>query len=360
MKNFHCDACEGMLFFENSLCGRCEQPVGYFPDRGLMRTLRGDGYRRCRNFEVENVCNWMVPADDPEPYCLSCRLTRVIPDLSQPQNRELWYRTEVAKRRLIYGLIDLGLPVVGKHIDAEQGLAFEFRADVLTGHDEGVITLNIAEADDAERERRRTQLHEPQRTLLGHFRHEIGHYYWNLLIRGSERLQEWRRLFGDERADYGEALRRHYAAGPAADWQRNFVSAYAASHPWEDWAETWAHYLHMTDCLDTAAAAGISLRAPARTGTTQRARAMTGTTEFDTLIRNWVALTCVLNNLNRSMGMPDAYPFVLPQPALAKLRFVHEVVTGYDAAEFIREPIDHPVFPASMKTRASGLMFAPA
>ncbi len=160
----------------------------------------------------------MVPADDPEPYCVSCRLTRVIPDLSQPQNRELWYRTEVAKRRLIYGLIDLGLPVVGKHVDAEQGLAFEFRADrrcpVLTGHDEGVITLNIAEADDAERERRRTQLHEPYRTLLGHFRHEIGHYYWNLLIRDSERLQEWRRLFGDERADYGEALRRHYARGP--------------------------------------------------------------------------------------------------------------------------------------------------
>jgi hypothetical protein len=299
----------------------------------------------------------MVPADDPEPWCLSCRLTRVIPDLSRPQNRGLWYRTEVAKRRLIYSLLDLGLPVVGKHIDAEQGLAFEFRDDVLTGHDEGVITLNIAEADDAERERRRTELHEPYRTLLGHFRHEIGHYYWNLLIRGSERLADWRRLFGDERADYGEALRRHYAEGPAADWHRNFVTAYAASHPWEDWAETWAHYLHMTDCLDTAAASGITLRST-HAGTTQRVKVPASGNDFDRLTSSWMSLTCVLNNLNRSMGMADAYPFVLPAPALAKLRFVHELVTGYDAAEFIRPPDDQPVFPAAMRAHATGLMFA--
>jgi hypothetical protein len=356
MKNFQCDTCSGPLFFENSLCGQCEQPVGYFPDRGIMRTLRGETYRRCRNYQAENICNWMVPADDPEAYCLSCRLTRVIPDLSQPRNHELWHRAEIAKRRLIYGLLDLGLPVISKQVDADLGLAFEFRADtpepggtVMTGHDDGVITLNLAEADDAERERRRTQLHEPYRTLLGHFRHEVGHYYWNLLILGSERLQEFRRLFGDERVDYGEALRNYYAQGPVADWQRNFVSGYAASHPWEDWAETWAHYLHMTDCLDTAAASGFSLRPTSRGSAPQRMKAMVENAEFDTLSKNWVGLTCVLNNLNRSMGMQDAYPFVLPPPALAKLRFVHEVVTGYEAEEFILPPLGHPPFPAAMR-----------
>jgi hypothetical protein len=351
MKNFQCDACNGVLFFENSECTGCNQPVGYFPDRGVMKTLRGDTHRRCVNFETENVCNWTVAADDTEAYCVSCRLTQLIPDLSQPQNHELWHRTEVAKRRLLYTLLDLGLPVVGKNVDAVQGLAFEFRADapgtdgpVLTGHADGLITLNIAEADDAERERRRMQLHEPYRTLLGHFRHEIGHYYWNLLIRDSERLQEFRQLFGDEQADYAMALSKHYEAGPPADWQQHFVTSYASSHPWEDWAETWAHYLHMMDCLDTAAASGISLAPPRRGAAPLRLRAIAGNREFDTLTSNWTALTTVLNNLNRSMGMADAYPFVLSPPVLAKLRFVHEVVTGLDPEEQVRPPAGHPLF----------------
>jgi hypothetical protein len=345
MKNFQCDVCNGPLFFENSLCSHCELQVGYFPDRGMMLTLKGGGHRRCQNFAVENVCNWMVPADDPEPYCLSCRLTQVIPDLTQPRNRELWYRTEVAKRRMIYTLLELGMPVVSKKVDAEAGLAFEFLADtpgaedvVLTGHSEGVITLNLAEADDAERERRRVHLHEPYRTLLGHFRHEVGHYYWDLLIRDSEVLPYWRRLFGDERADYGEALRRHYEQGPMPDWQSHFVSSYATAHPWEDWAETWAHYLHMVDSLDTAAAAGIALRVPRRDGGLVRMAPVAGNGEFDTLTKNWVALTLVLNNLNRSMGLQDAYPFVLSAPALAKLRFVHEVVSGFEPEAMARPP----------------------
>lgn len=349
MKKFQCDVCNGPLFFENSLCSHCELPVGYFPDRGTMMTLKGDSPRRCRNFEVENVCNWMVAADDPNPYCLSCRLTRVIPDLTQPDNRALWYRTEAAKRRLIYTLLELGLPVISKEVDAEAGLAFEFLADtpgadgvVLTGHNEGVITLNIAEADDAERERRRMRLHEPYRTLLGHFRHEIGHYYWNLLIRDSELLPNWRRLFGDERADYAQSLRQHYENGPAPAWQDSFVSAYAASHPWEDWAETWAHYLHMVDSLDTAAAAGIALRAPRRDGKLVQMAPVDGNGGFDTLTRNWVALTLVLNNLNRSMGLQDAYPFVLSAPALAKLRFVHEIVSGYEPEAMARPPESRP------------------
>lgn len=241
MKTFHCDVCDGQLFFENSLCTRCNLPVGYFPDRKDMATLKDKRHRPCRNFETEQVCNWMISPDDPEEFCVSCRLTRLIPDLSQPGHRTLWQRTEAAKRRLIYSLIDLGLPVVSKDVDADQGLAFEFRADVpgtdgqavLTGHADGVITLNIAEADDAERERRRMQLHEPYRTLLGHFRHEVGHYYWDVLVRDSECLARYRGIFGDERQDYAQALKVHYDNGPPADWQQSFVSAYAASHPWE-------------------------------------------------------------------------------------------------------------------------------
>ena len=334
MKTFHCDVCNGPLFFENSRCTRCDLAVGYFPDRNEMATLKGKRHRSCHNYEVEQICNWMIPAEDPDEYCLSCRLTRTIPSLETPGHRALWHRLEIAKRRLIYSLLDLGLPVIGKTMDPEQGLAFEFLADVpgpdgkpvMTGHADGVITLNIAEADDSERERRRNQLREPYRTLLGHFRHETGHYYWNLLIRDSDRLADFRRVFGDERADYAQSMQRHYAEGPPEDWQTHFVSAYASSHPWEDWAETWAHYLHMTDSLDTAAALGIALRPePRKSPRTVPERNLAG---FGDLASSWATLTCALNCLNRSMGLQDAYPFVLPEPALAKLRYVHELVNG--------------------------------
>jgi hypothetical protein len=322
---FSCDACHGPLFFENTLCGRCGRAVAYFPDPGEMGVIEGKPCRPCRNYEVENVCNWVVPAGEGSDFCRSCRLTRVIPDLADPNNRERWRRIELAKRRLLCTLFELGLPVIGRDENEAAGLAFEFRADapgaegaVMTGHDEGVITLNVVEADDDERERRRLQLHEPYRTLLGHFRHEIGHYYWDVLLRNSTRLDDWRRMFGDETTDYSESLQRHYEQGPPSDWQQRFVSTYASSHPWEDWAETWAHYLHMIDTLDTAAASGIALELQ---GSPAQA-------EFGLLVKDWLELTCVLNNLNRSMGLQDAYPFVLSTAALEKLRFVHELVAG--------------------------------
>jgi len=65
---------------------------------------------------------------------------------------------------------------------------------VLTSHCNGLITLNIAEADDAERERRRVKFHEPYRTLLGHLRHEVAHYYWDRLIANSKWLSGFSRL----------------------------------------------------------------------------------------------------------------------------------------------------------------------
>jgi hypothetical protein len=294
---------------------------------------RNRTYRRCSNYDLENICNWAVTSDDPNPLCLSCRLTKVIPDLSLSGNKEAWYRMEVAKRRLVYSLLSLDLPVEPKGSDSDRGLVFEFLADVpgsgpaLTGHDNGVITINLAEADDAQREHRRSQLHEPYRTLLGHFRHEIGHYYWDRLIDGSDRLEAFRNLFGDERMDYSEALQRHYGNGARSDWQQSFVSAYASSHPWEDWAESWAHYLHMLDALETASACGLSLK-PRRADEPSMKTDVRGIPHgsFDRMIGDWFPLTYVLNNLNRSLGLADGYPFVLSAAAVDKLRFVHETM----------------------------------
>ena len=358
MKMFHCGHCDQLVFFENTTCVSCGHVLAYLPDQRQMAALEPDGgdlwhslsslsgvaptsYRLCQNYRVEGVCNWAIPADEPHAHCESCRLTRTIPNLGNPANRDAWARLEVSKRRLIYSLHSLDLPLVNKQEDPRGGLAFEFLADpdptipnapkVLTGHDEGVITINIAEADDAEREKRRHLMHEPYRTLLGHFRHEVGHYYWDRLIKDSEWIDGFRDLFGDERRDYNQAIQAHHAHGAPADWPSTFVSAYASSHPWEDWAETWAHFLHIVDTLETAVECGLSLT-PRRKGEPSMKPdiALDGErpTSFDQVINRWFPLTYVLNNLNRGMGLPDAYPFVLSAPAIEKLRFVHEVVSG--------------------------------
>jgi hypothetical protein len=308
----------------------------------LGRPEDSPAYRLCANFDQVSVCNWVVSADDPEGLCRSCRLTRVIPDLSSERNRIGWFRLEVAKRRTLYTLLGLGLPIDPKHGDGGSGLAFEFLEDsrvgdaqrVLTGHDNGVITINVAEADDVHREKERTLQKEPYRTLLGHFRHEIGHYYWDQLIANGPKLEAFRALFGDEQADYQQALERHYGEGPPPFWERSFISAYATMHPWEDWAESWAHYLHMVDALETAGAAGLALR-PKRSDEPRmqpppdplnpRHR------DFEAMIESWLSLTYVLNNLSRGLGLPDSYPFVLSNPAIDKLKFIHDVIDEHRA-----------------------------
>jgi hypothetical protein len=353
VKVFHCDHCRQLVFFENTECVSCAHRLAYLPDLGVVGSLEpagegtwrsplarsgGNTYRLCRNYSEEQICNWTVRADDLQPLCVSCRLTRVIPDLGHPEGRLAWYRLEVAKRRLVFTLLSLGLPVLNRDEDPQCGLAFEFKADtpdregaVLTGHREGVIIINVAEADDAERERRRKSVHEPYRTLLGHVRHESGHYYWDRLIGRGPHLEQFRSLFGDERRDYAEALHVHYETGGPADWQSQYVSAYASVHAWEDWAETWAHYLHMVDTLETAEACGLSLRPrrPDEPSLDNLPQApASADVMFTALIDNWFAVTYLLNNLNRGLGLADAYPFVLSEPAIEKLQFVHDVVRG--------------------------------
>ena len=350
MKLFTCTHCGNRVFFENLSCEVCHATLGYVPaeqtmvafatdDDGHWRRLGPDGpaYRPCSNYANEHVCNWMVPADSPHQLCASCRTTHTIPALGKPQNRAYWHALEQEKRRLFYTLIELGLPTPNKLDDPVNGLSFEFleetspKARVLTGHDEGVITLNIAEADDAQRERIRLSMHEPYRTLLGHFRHEIGHYYWDRLIRNTPWIDECRALFGDETIDYADALKRHYAA-PRADWPQHFISVYASSHPWEDWAETWAHYLHMADTADTAMSFGVDatnveLASDLFTPDDLWLPGHPGAARFLDFLNGWVLLTNVLNELSRSMGQPDYYPFVLPRVAVGKLQFIHCVIT---------------------------------
>ena len=347
MKVFHCDHCGHLLFFENTQCVRCGHTVAYLPDLARVGSLdqnddgawqsplvgaSSQGYRLCENYTVHQVCNWAIAAGDSHTLCVCCRLTRVIPDLSVEAHRANWYRLEVAKRRLVFTLLALGLPVASREEDPDRGLVFEFLADspdrpVTTGHAGGVITVNLAEADDAERERRRQSLNEPYRTLAGHLRHESGHYYWERLIGGTAALTGFRALFGDERVDYAETLRAYYENGPAADWQQRFITGYASAHPFEDWAETWAHYLHMIDTLETAAACGFSLR-PRRADEPSLPAlpfVVSGGLPFERLIESWFPLTYALNNLTRGLGQADAYPFVLSPPAIEKLRFVHDI-----------------------------------
>jgi hypothetical protein len=349
MKTFHCSNCENLVFFENDTCLSCLRSLAYLPDERQMASFEASNdaqlqyqskaYRLCANYTGQQICNWALPAEDPETLCRSCRLTHIIPDLSQSGNKEAWHRLEIAKRRLLVTVLDLNLPLSRKTPSNPPGVEFEFLQDatqpngdssrVLTGHDNGLITINVAEADDVYREQQRTRQHEPYRTLLGHFRHEIGHYYWDLLLSNSPRLSDFRAVFGDERADYQLALHQHYEQGPPPNWANDFISAYASTHPWEDWAESWAHVLHMIDALETAQFVGVSLK-PRRVDEPALnlpvPAAQDDSTDFSAMIRSWLSLTYALNNFTRGLGLADSYPFVLSERVVEKLRFVYETI----------------------------------
>jgi len=327
MKNFICK-CGKLLFFENTKCLSCNYRVGFDPHGMKMHRLSDEGVgsksklRRCKNSIDYDVCNWLV--NDPQSnYCLSCELNHTIPNLLDQNRRAWWKSLESAKRRLIYSLLSLNLPVVGKSKDP-MGLAFKFMEDqrtnpevlerhVNTGHLDGMITINIAEADRVKSEIARQTTRELYRTLLGHFRHESGHYYFLKLIVSDKIKKQFVDLFGDYTQDYGKALSEYYENNLVSPHDPDMISHYAQSHPWEDWAEVWAHYLHMIDTLETA----------------NQYRVRQSSAQFDDIdktLRKWGELTLLLNSLNRSMGLEDAYPFVLSELSLRKLRFVHGLI----------------------------------
>lgn len=330
MNRFACD-CGSPVYFENDFCINCRSALGYDPIRGDMVTLAdwGDGryrdqyghnFRYCENGVEHAVCNWLRPADSPSQFCQACQFNRTIPDQSRAENQERWLVLERAKKRLFYTLARLNLPLLNGWADPQRGLLLDFIEDarssdeypetfVSTGYLGGIITVNALEADTVARATAQDELGESYRTVLGHLRHESGHYYWSLLNPSPSLLAEFRLLFGDERADYRAALDAHYQAGSPKQWRERFISAYASSHPSEDWAECWGHYLHIYDALDTAWAHQLLERKPESMSMSERLRA-------------WSKISLMLNELNRSVGRGDAYPFVINEFVAEKLDFI--------------------------------------
>lgn len=348
MKIFQCQACDQPISFESTACESCGRKLGYVSDVNEVSALEPSGdfwhayanparkYKFCANASYD-ACNWLIPEGSYDRYCTACRHNHVVPDLSVAWNLTRWRQIEAAKHRLFYSLMRLNLPLMTRDENPVTGLAFDFLVDpaetyrvgppVLTGHQSGLITLNIAEADDVERERRRMLFGEYYRTLLGHFRHEIGHYFWNALVRFDQSLWTFRDLFGDERANYAAALQRHYAHGAPPDWEESFVSAYATAHPWEDFAETWAHYLHIVDTVETASTFELHVRPRLRHGRGEPVIIDYDPyqiSDFGRLVEAWLPLTYAVNSLSRSMGQQALYPFTLTPAVIAKLSFVHE------------------------------------
>ncbi len=343
MKVYTCSTCNNLVYFENNICLSCGHTLGFDADQLELVALTveseqsvylavssGARYRLCENASY-GTCNWLIPIQYSNTLCLACLLNRTIPSL-RDKNLERWKRIETAKHRLVYSLLRLNLPLTGKD-GHNTGLAFDFLADVspdkrvMTGHDNGVITLNIEEADEAERVRNKLDLGEKYRTLLGHFRHEIGHYYWDVIVKNQPARNGFQQLFGNDTLDYTDAIQRYYVNGAPPDWANHFISPYASSHPWEDWAESWSHYMHMMDTLETAYYFGLHVNPEKQTGVKnlqmESNRDPYTIQNFNAIVQRWLPLTFAVNSLNRSMGHTDFYPFVIAPDVVQKLAFIH-------------------------------------
>jgi len=374
MKTFECSCKEQqILFFESTKCISCGRDVGLDDDfdkvepydldiesgqyfKSTQPTIR---YQKCDNNADFKVCNGMVnlntfvPSDGKdEMLCFSCRFNKTIPNLSITEHIPLWKKMEDAKRRALYTLKKLSLPLHNLSQESDIGLSFDFITDrnvndhfvskiidsdaVFTGHDCGHITINLAEADDVALSQTKQAMGEHYRTLLGHFRHELGHYYFDILITGSlEKHELCKKYFGDDALDYQLSLKKHYDNGAPENWRDAFISEYATMHPCEDWAETWAHYIHIIDTLETAknfsitgttAGSSVDTEEIGDLNLPQDAYFFSSQTSINCILDTWKDFSVILNSLNRSMGMNDAYPFVLTEPVCTKLSFIHHAI----------------------------------
>ena len=332
MKIFQCGNCNHSIFFENVTCDNCSHLTGYRAEDRRMLTFEANGdtlvsdlegieYKFCKNKEYE-VCNWVLEKESPEEFCSACQLNRTIPKLADADNFENWTHMEIAKHRLVYQLQKVGLALPNKMDHDDVGLCFDFVSNksdpkLMTGHANGVITILIREGNSVLREKARKQLKEPYRTLVGHLRHEVGHYFWDRLIRDNpETLAECRAIFGNDELDYGEALKIYYENGAPENWQQSYISEYATSHAWEDWAETWAHYLHIMDMVETAYFFGVNVKPIKKLRIMKTKVSFDPYTkeDFDVIVQTCVPLSFAVNSINRAMGVPDVYPFVITPP----------------------------------------------
>ncbi|WP_018240760.1 putative zinc-binding metallopeptidase [Ensifer sp. BR816] len=350
MRLFQCDVSGLPLYFDNHFSvGANNAPVGFVADTLTLHTLTNAGeglwripsrpdtrWRFCANAPIDGS-NWLVDADDPNPLAIPARYNRIIPNTDTPQGLERFHKIGAAQRHLFYSILRFDIPCPDRASDPDGGLVFDFLEDTIddfghlipamTGHEDGLISLRAAEADDVVRETVRVSMGEPYRTLLGHFRHEIGHFFFQQLVAGTDMLAEARQLFGDERQDYDAALQRHHGEGPAADWQQSFISAYAGCHPAEDFAECWAHFFHIVDTLESARAFGLSIE-PFRHSDLE-AEVTFDPYRADSarqLVDAWVPISLALNTFQRSMGQGDIYPFVLAPPVIEKLDFINRLI----------------------------------
>jgi len=354
MRLFACDNCDQVIHFDNRQCVRCNHRLGFFAGDLSMHALESFDeanwqlvsdpnrlVRFCANAGLD-ICNWLV--DDNNDFCIACRHNRLVPNTDTPEGIDRWRRMSQAQRHLFYSLLRWNLPHPDRQEDPQGGLVFDFLEDAvqndgnvvpaMTGHEEGLIAIRAAEADDVTREQARTAMDEPYRTLLGHFRHETGHFIWNKLVRDRNGFDEFRVVFGDERHDYGAALQDRYANGPVPGWQESFISAYASVHPWEDFAECFAHYLHIVDTLETARSFGMAIDPRGHEEIAAEVdfspyRAQSA----EQLVSAWVPLSLAINAIQRSMGQPDSYPFVLSSPVVTKLEYLHRLIQNAAAEQ---------------------------
>ncbi|MEM8500970.1 MAG: putative zinc-binding metallopeptidase [Pseudomonadota bacterium] len=351
MKRFRC-RCGQLIFFDSTVCVRCNERLGFNPETldmctvnsdadGIWRTEAKSAFKMCKNTIDFQNCNWLVEAEDANTLCKGCRFNRTIPNLAKAENLTRWSKVEAAKKRLLFTIYSLRLPITDGFSDSLNGLFFDFledeRSDPIMfanthapiGYLNGTVTINVLEADDDFREAVRVQMNEPYRTLLGHLRHESGHFFWGLVEKNETLLSTFRSLFGNDQEDYAAALTRYYSNKADSRWQDEFISQYASSHPLEDWAECWAHYLYIYDAMETVGEY-FSQTPPLQNDT------------FDGWIQAWGEVCIAYNEVNRGSGLGDLYPFVLNPEVVNKLRFVDQVVKiNSISGEMVRSTAGH-------------------
>lgn len=326
-----CPQCDHRVFLDDLHCLNCGAELVYEPMVGGFALAVCPCLHR-----DERQCNWAAAADDAPAAdtvtapvgstgpaddapaaacrqpCAACR--RITVSVQAAETPELVAAFCAAIRRTLRRLHD-GFGIDERRIDPPLRFALERSVSdwaVTIGHTDGLITLDVAEADPLHRESQRTALGEPYRTPLGHVRHEVGHWVWAAAVAPCPgALDEFRSRFGDEQVDYQAALSEHYQQDDDGSWRQDWISRYAAAHPWEDFAESTAHVLHLDDVLHTAA---VGRLAPAAEGS------------FTARYTAWTELVVELNEVTRAMGEDDLYPFAPPPAAVDKMHLAERLL----------------------------------